>query len=156
ILFAGNKFPIGVEAPQNPIGIEKDVHIDPKEPQSPEASQDQPSAGIPSARPGILESLGALKEKLNPFQDKLKSGPGLTQTALTWEPAKEAARKMEKKIQDQLEEAGAEKSLRSFAFEMALFGTGVYKGPFAKDKEYPRWTEDGTYDPEIKQIADME
>ena len=35
---------------------------------------------------------------------------------------------MEKKIHDQLEESGANKQLRSLAFEMALFGTGIMKG----------------------------
>ena len=29
--------------------------------------------------------------------------------------------------------------MRNSAFEMALFGTGVMKGPFAVDKEYPNW-----------------
>ena len=47
-----------------------------------------------------------------------------------------AAKKMQKKIHDQLDESGATKNLRSSAFEMALFGTGIMKGPFATDKEY--------------------
>jgi hypothetical protein len=53
------------------------------------------------------------------------------------------------------------------AFEMALFGTGIIKGPFAIEKEYPRWTQaadqteatpddaaptQGTYDPIIKTV----
>ncbi len=50
-----------------------------------------------------------------------------------------AAKKMEKKIHDQLEESNANKQLRVAAFEAALFGTGVMKGPFAVDKEYPNW-----------------
>ena len=36
-----------------------------------------------------------------------------------------AAKKMQKKIHDQLEESGAGKHLRNAAFEMALFGTGL-------------------------------
>ena len=52
-----------------------------------------------------------------------------------------AAKKMQKKIQDQLDESSASKHLRSTSFEMALFGTGVMKGPFAVDKEYPSWDE---------------
>ena len=56
-----------------------------------------------------------------------------------------AAKKMQKKIQDQLEESNASKHLRNTAFEMALFGTGVMKGPFAVDKEYPHWNDDGEY-----------
>ena len=63
-----------------------------------------------------------------------------------------AAKKMEKKIHDQLEESGANKQLRSLAFEMALFGTGIMKGPFAIDKEYPSWTDEGEYDPIIKTV----
>ena len=50
---------------------------------------------------------------------------------------------MEKKIHDQLEESHAKKHLRAAAFEAALFGTGVMKGPFAVDKEYPNWDEEG-------------
>ena len=50
---------------------------------------------------------------------------------------------MEKKIHDQLQESNANKHLRSTAFEMALFGTGVMKGPFAIDKEYPNWDDEG-------------
>ena len=38
------------------------------------------------------------------------------------------------------------------AFEMALLGTGVMKGPFAVDKEYPNWDDDGEYDPLIKTV----
>jgi hypothetical protein len=63
-----------------------------------------------------------------------------------------AAKKMEKKIHDQLEESGANKQLRHTSFEMALFGTGIMKGPFAIDKEYPNWGDDGNYDPIIKTV----
>ncbi len=66
-----------------------------------------------------------------------------------------AAKKMEKKIHDQLEESGANKNLRSSAFEMALFGTGIMKGPFATDKEYPNWNDTGDYDPVFKTIPQV-
>jgi hypothetical protein len=61
---------------------------------------------------------------------------------------------MEKKIHDQLQESGANTHLRSMAFEMALLGTGVMKGPFAVDKEYPNWNEEGEYDPLIKTVPE--
>ena len=67
-----------------------------------------------------------------------------------------AAKKMQKKIHDQLEESGANKNLRSSSFEMALFGTGIMKGPFAKDKEYPNWDDDGNYDPLFKTVPQVE
>lgn len=151
ILYSGSKFPIGVEASNNPLGIEDVVHIDPKEPEPPAS---QGSSTI--SRPDISKALGPLTEKLTPVLDKLKQGPGLTSTSFTWSPAIEAARKMEMKMQDQLAEANADKSLRSVAFEACLFGEGIFKGPLAKDKEYPKWSADGEYTPEIKQIADME
>jgi hypothetical protein len=66
-----------------------------------------------------------------------------------------AAKKMEKKIHDQLEESGATKSLRSSSFEMALFGTGIMKGPFAVDKEYANWNDEGEYDPLFKTIPQV-
>ena len=66
-----------------------------------------------------------------------------------------ASKKMQKKIHDQLEESNANKHLRGAAFEMALFGTGIMKGPFAVDKEYPNWNEDGEYDPLLKTVPEV-
>jgi hypothetical protein len=79
----------------------------------------------------------------------------MTPTAVTFHPAHVAAKKMEKKIKDQLDESNANKHLRSSAFEMALFGTGVLKGPFAVDKEYSRWDEGGIYNPLIKTVPTL-
>lgn len=168
ILWSGSKFPIGVEASNIPEGVAESVHFDPKDPknnpqtqggaqggQAP-ATNGQGGGSPPVARPELASLLGPLKDKLSPIVDKLEDGPGTTSTAWTWSPAQEAARKMDKKMQDQMSEAGADKSLRSVAFEMCLFGQGVFKGPLAKDKEYPKWTEDGTYQPTIKQIPDLE
>ena len=59
-------------------------------------------------------------------------------------------------IHDQLDESEATKHLRSVYFETCFFGTGVMKGPFAQSKEYPRWTEDGDYDPIMETIPKME
>ena len=39
---------------------------------------------------------------------------------------------------------------------MALFGTGILKGPFAFDKEYPNWDEEGNYNPIIKTVPKVE
>jgi hypothetical protein len=38
---------------------------------------------------------------------------------------------------------------------MALFGTGVMKGPFAIDKEYPNWDDEGEYNPVIKTVPQV-
>ena len=148
VLFAANKFPIGVEASPVPLGVAESVHYDPKEPETPG------SATI--VRQDIMTTVGPLKEKLDPIKDKVKEGPGLTPTSFTWEPAKIAAYNMEKLIHDQLLECSADKAIRAAVFEMCLFGTGILRGPFLLNKEYPRWTSDGKYDPISKKTADVE
>ena len=50
----------------------------------------------------LTEKLGAMEEKLKDLEG-LKEGPGQTQSAITFHPATIAAKKMEKKIKDQLE-----------------------------------------------------
>ena len=119
-------------------------------------SSDLSNPNATVARPDILEKLGPLKDSLSRIGDKLKEGPGLTPSAYTWEPAVIAAKKMDKKFQDQFNESDAWSSLRSTVFEMPLFGHGVYKGPVARDKEYPFWSKEGEYEPRLKQIADFE
>ena len=99
----------------------------------------------------LSERLGPLQEKLEDVEG-IKEEVGKTPTAITFSPSMIAAKSMEKKIMDQLQESGANKQLRSTAFEMALFGTGVMKGPFATDKEYPDWNDEGEYVPFFKTV----
>ena len=156
VLFANQKFPISVEPTVLPEGVAESVHFDMQ--QKPESEESlfgfagdgkdfPPGATADSLR----EMLGPLKNKLADVED-LTEGPGLTGTQISFEPALVAAKKMEKKIMDQLEETHASKQLRSTSFEMALFGTGIMKGPFATDKEYPNWDEEGEYNPVIKTV----
>lgn len=146
VLFAGNKFPLGVVSTLIPDSdTPESVHIDMKDAAAP---VDPASSTV--VRP---ELLGMLKKALGGrVDDKLKEGPGKTPDTATWEPLKMAAKKMEKKIQDQLAESNASMHLRNFAFELCLLGTAVMKGPFAYDKEYPNWGEDGKYAPKKKTI----
>jgi hypothetical protein len=97
-----------------------------------------------------------MEQKLEPVSEKIIEGDGTTATSVTFHPAMVAAKKMEKKIHDQLQESGATTHLRSMAFEMALLGTGVMKGAFAVDKEYPNWNEDGEYDPIVKTVPECD
>ena len=165
VLFAGQRFPIGVDSTRIPEGVEEAVHFDPKDPDNAieELSKTYGFEGDgrelpPGATKGSLEelNLGPLEESLSEVSEDLKSGYGLTPSSQTYNPADEAAKRMEKKILDQLEESSASKHLRNTAFEMALFGTGILKGPFAFDKEYPNWDEEGTYDPVIKTVPKVE
>ena len=139
-----------------PEGVAEDVHFDPtKANQPPEPPYGYAGDGKklpPGATAQTLEKLlGPLKSALGGIKN-LTLGPGTTPTAVTFSPAMVAAKKMEKKIKDQLDESKASKQLRSTAFEMSLFGTGIMKGPFAIDKEYPSWEESGNYKPTIKTV----
>ena len=159
VLFAGSKFPIGIEARQFPNNVADSVSFDPNTLTSKNVKEKTgvdytPKASI--ARPDIARDLGLFKEDLKEVEDQLELGVGKTAESITYEPAKRAAQKMEKMMHDQLDETDAPKHLRSIAFECCLFGTGVFKGPFAQDKEYPRWDEDGTYNPIFETIPKME
>ena len=167
VLFANQRFPLSVDPTELPEGVVEDVNFDPQEPEqlrgdtalstSPygfagDGNDLEPGATAQS----LQEKLGVVQNKLEPVSDKLKEGPGKTPTAITFSPAMIAAKKMQKKIHDQLEESGAGKHMRNSAFEMALFGTGVMKGPFATDKEYPNWDDEGNYDPMFKTVPQVQ
>jgi len=149
VLFAGGKFPIGVEATTIPNSVADAIHI-----------AGTPKEGAPEKKRSTTvsrkELLGPYQAALSEYADEVKEGVGKNQGDITFEPAKLAAQKMEKRIHDQLEESEASKHLRSMAFEMALFGTGIIKGPFAHNKEYPRWNAEGEYDPLFETIAKVE
>jgi hypothetical protein len=172
VLFGNNNFPLTVNPTVLPDGVSESVHIN----LAPNAekvgdtlkvvTEDKPSTpylldGTNKLKPGetladLKNRLGPLEEKLSSFSDKIVEGDGTSPTTVTFHPAMVAAKKMEKKIHDQLLESGASIHLRSMAFEQALLGTGVMKGPFAVDKEYPNWDDEGNYDPIIKTVPECE
>jgi hypothetical protein len=157
VLFAGGKFPIGVEATPVPEGIEEAVHVE-QDPNKKGPPAQKPTGNPAIARPEIMERLGSYKELLEPLGDAVQPGYGTTDTAITFEPAKDNAKKLERLIHDQLIESNADISIRRTIFEMPLFGHGIFKGPFAKDKEYGKWDKGengkGIYNPIIKTIPD--
>jgi len=159
VLFAGSKFPIGMEARRYPNNVADSVHFDPNaltDEKVKEKTQVDYKVPRNIVRPEIARDLGLYQDKLEPIKDDLEAGSGTNPGSITYEPAKRAAQLMEKKMHDQLEETNADKHLRSAAFECALFGTGIIKGPFAFDKEYPRWDDEGNYDPIMETIPKIE
>lgn len=156
VLFAGNKFPIGIQSTQFPTGVADSVYFDPKEPSEDQIAEITGKKSATVKRKDILKETGTYEDKLKEVEDDIQEGAGVTPTSFTFEPAKKAAQKMEKKIHEQLEESHASKHLRSVAFDMSLFGTGILKGPFAHDKEYPRWNDEGEYDPIFETIPKVE
>lgn len=175
VLFGAHKFPLSIEPTQLPDGVVESAHLMLKADVTPEMksslskntrSKSWRFKGTEEAVPEeIVDSLdgdyGYLKDFLEPVEDQLIEGEApMGNEAVTFHPALVTAKKMEKKIHDQLGEAQADKYLRAVAFDAALFGTGVMKGPFATDKEYPRWIKDETtgqmvYDPLIKTVPDF-
>jgi len=168
VLFGNNKFPLTINPSVLPDGVAEAVHIniDPNAEQATGVLRDsftkettKPYLIGPDTelQPGetmaeLRRRLGPVEDKVEPVSEKIIEGDGTTPATATFHPAMIASKKMEKKIHDQLQESGASKHLRSMAFEMALLGTGVMKGPFAVDKEYPNWDEDGEYDPLVKTV----
>lgn len=164
VLFGASKFPLSVDPTTLPDGVSDSVHYEP-DASTPEAVGALQNANKPvplfggseKLLPGeTLEAfkvrLGGMKAKLAPVADKLIEGPGTTAKSVTFHPAMIAAKKMEKKIHDQLEECGASKHLRMTATELVIFGTGIMKGPVGINKEYPNWDENGEYKPIIKLV----
>lgn len=159
VLFAGNKFPIGIDRTLVPTGTVDAISAELQE-GIPDELADQigmkssaPKGGV---RKDILDALESVPTDLSPVEDKLEEGAGITPTSITFDPAQQAAKGMEKKIHDQLAESSGDKHLRSVVFEMCLFGSGIMKGPFAFDKEYPKWDEEGVYTPEKQTIPKVE
>ena len=162
VLFAGSKFPIGVEPTPVPEGIKETVHVDAAIPDPLKDIYEELNVGyVGDGRevpPGAIRAsdLGPIKDRVAGVEESVKDGPGNTPTAALYEPAKEAARNMERKIHDQIAESDGDKHLRFAAFEQCLFGTGIIKGPFAHEVEYPRWNESGEYTPVFKTMPRIE
>ena len=155
VLFGNTKFPISIDPTTLPEGVAESVNFETntdmqkaKAEFSPEEMKLLPGETSSDLR----ERLAGMEKKLSPVITELKEGPGGTATEVTIHPAMISAKKMEKKIHDQLEESNANKQLRVAAFECSLFGTGVMKGPFAVDKEYPNWSDGGEYEPLYKTV----
>ena len=151
VLFGGNKFPITIDPSVLPDGVEDTVNFE-TNPEQRKAEEGMPDLLPGETYPEFRERLAGMQDSLDPVMDKLKSGTANTPTSPQFHPAEAAAKKMEKQIHDQLEESHAKKHLRAAAFETALFGTGIMKGPFAVDKEYANWDEKGNYSPTFKTI----
>ena len=153
VLFANNQFPIQIDPEQLPEGVtdSESIETNPQtagmypgaqqgqQPQSqsptPQQTSQKPHAGYPGdgtradempstvASDAIVGQLGQ--------NESLQQGPQTSPTAVEIDPAMISAKKMQKKIQDQLRSSDGDKHLRHAAFECALQGTGIIKGPIA-------------------------
>lgn len=177
VLFGNNKFPLTVEPTKIPDGVSDSKYLLLNTNVSPEAKEALSQKALKNKNwrfkdtkePVPQEILDGLEDQFSYAKDAIEEivddegiegNAPMSSEAVTWHPAMIAAKRMEKKMHDQLIEAQANKHLRSVAFDSALFGTGIMKGPFSVNKEYPRWTEsetgDQVYDPLVKTVPDFE
>lgn len=164
VLLGNNKFPLSVDPTSLPEGIVEEAHIvlDPEgSSKIPEINKREPfeearyrfkdsKAPVP---PGTFSNVqfGDLEPYIELLPEgSIKEGPAKSPKEVTINPAIKAAKRMQKKIHDQIEESDGIHHLRKTAFECSLFGTGVMKGPFIVSTEYPNWDNDGSYIPIIK------
>jgi hypothetical protein len=169
VLFGTGKFPLTIEETVIPEGIEKYAHMNPMkeemgvdqiEPQiegnleyTPGQPLEQPESdlGFPGdgnkLPPGATFNslggihLGGLQEELE--EADLSPGPSPVPEMPQIKPAQIAARRLQKLIEDQLDESDANVALRSSIFEACLLGTGIIKGPFTYNKTLHQYTENG-------------
>ncbi len=161
-LLSGDKFPISVMPTPMPDGIAEFAHLKteegPQEPQAPEATS---GLDVGFEGDGIEVPPGATQESLGKIigssyskgleEEMFEEGNDAIGGGAQISPAKQAARKMEKVIHDQLAESKARMGLRRALYELCMLGTGAMKGPFTETKKMNSW-EDGQYKPEIKEF----
>lgn len=164
VIFGTGQFPIGITETKLPEGIatykhvaEGGVGIEMSEPEEvPEETIETPVNPYDVGYVGdgkVLKAGATITAGDSLFEEEIKAaeeegkitfaeGPSPDPQVLEIAPAKEAARKMQKLIHDQIEESSGSSELRNAIFEAALFGTGVVKGPFNFNKTIGRWSTD--------------
>jgi len=165
VVFGTGQFPIGITETKIPEGISTYRHVDtasniemsaPEETEEPEETQEVPVSPFDVGYEGdgkVLKAGATISGGESLFEEEIKEaeekeiiafsdGPSPDPQVLEISPAKEAARKMQKLIHDQIEESNGSSELRNSIFEAALFGTGIIKGPFNFNKTIGRWETD--------------
>lgn len=156
-LLSGDKFPVAILPTPMPDGIAEFAHLS-QEPEEPEGPQ---GLDVGFAGDGIDLPPGATQETLGSLigqgyskgleEEMFEEGNDATGTGAQISPAKQAARKMEKMIHDQLSESKARMGLRRALYELCMLGTGAMKGPFKETKKVNNWV-DGKYQAEVKEL----
>ncbi len=159
VIFGTGKFPVGVRETKVPEGVSKYVSLDTTTPsietsQAPEEFQrdETPENPFDVGYEGdgkVLKAGATMSGSEGLFENKVENsslnfvdGASPDPKVLEMSPAKEAARKMQELIHDQIEESNGSSELRNALFESTLFGTGIVKGPFNFNKTLNRWSVD--------------
>ena len=171
VVFGTTEFPIGVQETKVPEGIVDKAHLQPSMETSTPAQDDMQAMEMELPKnpfdvgyegdgkvlkPGstqVVDSLGEQEEEWTDPQGNVvvTPGPAPRPDMVQINPAKEAAKRMQRLIHDQIEESKGDVELRRAMFEAALLGTGVIKGPYNFNKRLHKWSEDEdgerTYEP---------
>lgn len=149
-LLSSDKFPISVAPTPVPQGIAEFAHL--KDPSAPEAPAGNPldvgyaGDGLelpPGAKQSDIASIVGSAYSKGIEEELFEEGNDATGTGAQISPAKQAARKMEKMIHDQLTESKARLGLRRALYELCMLGTGAMKGPFTQTKTSNSWGSEG-------------
>lgn len=147
VLFADNKFPIAVEPERLPEGVidTQSVSTDPamkdKVPQGPQTKVGFKGDGTREGEKSTLAAkafIGETKEN-----EAVYDGAPVDPSSVEYDVPLLSAKKIEKKIQDQLKLSNADKFLRQAAFECVCLGTGCMKGPVAVSVPVTEFDADG-------------
>mgnify|MGYP003636852695 CR=1 FL=1 len=166
VVFGTTEFPIGVRETKVPEGIIDKAHLSftpsaetseaPAEEPTEEKKEEDKKVNpfdvgfVGDGRvlaPGathLTDSLGGQEKEYTSVDNKVVLEPGISADpqAVRFNPAKEAARRMQRLIHDQIEESSGDTEIRNAMFEAALLGTGIIKGPYNFNKTVHRWEED--------------
>ena len=185
VLFGTGKFPLVIEETVVPDGIAEYAHMNPMkeemgvnqiEPQiegnleytpgqplgQPESDLGYPGDGNQLPPGATFNSLGGIQ--LGGLQEELEEadlseGPAPVPEMPQIKPAQIAARRLQKLIEDQLDESDANVALRSAIFESCLLGTGIIKGPFTYNKTLHQYVDGGNgreYTPKEVKVPKVE
>jgi len=185
VLFGTGKFPLVIEETVVPDGIAEYAHMNPMkeemgvnqiEPQiegnleytpgqpleQPESDLGYPGDGNQLPPGATFNSLGGIQ--LGGLQEEfeeadLSEGPAPVPEMPQIKPAQIAARRLQKLIEDQLDESDANVALRSAIFESCLLGTGIIKGPFTYNKTLHQYVDGGNgreYTPKEVKVPKVE
>lgn len=156
ILFSGKSIPLEIIPNDEPVGIEDAVHIDLEDPLGQEQDETAPNEaaiGFPGdgndLSPGstiVSRTRDWIKKKFGEAV-KVKSGIGDDPKRVVFRPAQIAAAKMNKRIHKQLNVMRFDTVMRQGLYEACMLGSGIIKGPFNRQVDYPDWDEEGNYTP---------
>lgn len=159
VLFAGNRFPLGIEATPEPEGVAKEAFIVPEGMPIPDdiygfhgdGETLEPGATGQSLLGGLYGKYKALLQGKKVIEGQSPDPNQFPQIS----PAEESARMMERMILDQLEEGGVRQELRKSLWECLVLGTGCLKGPLTYENTIHSWEKEGDeikYKPRVKDM----